>query len=200
LKKRPVRVQSSKPAPVVTVVSAEDQIVAPAIPAPAKVGRKHVVRNGKIRAIVAGMAAHGLTQEECAKIIGISEATLKSRLGAEFKAGLEDYDGAVVKNLRRHALGDTSHSVTAAIYWTKVRLGWSEKMRIEMVFGPVIERMVSSILDLLHRALPDFCPGCRTALNLKPEIARLMVQESEKLTGAAAAAAAEIPQAREGGA
>jgi predicted DNA-binding protein (UPF0251 family) len=194
LKKRPVRVQSSKPAPTVTVVPA------PKPAAPRKRGRKLLIRNSKIPAIVRGMAAHGLTQEECAKIVGISEATLKARLGDEFKAGLENYDGAVVKNLRRHALGDNSHSVTAAIYWTKTRLGWSEKIRLEHTFGPVIERMVSSMLDLLHRAIPDFCPGCRTALNVKPEIARLMLSESEKLTGAAAAAAAEIPQAREGGA
>jgi hypothetical protein len=190
LKKRPVRLKSTPH---------HEQPPAPT--AHKKPGPKRLIRNSKIRTIVTGMAAHGLTQEECAKIVGISEATLKSRLGAEFKAGLEDYDGAVVKNLRRHALGDSSHSVTAAIYWTKVRLGWSEKIRIEHVFGPVIERMVSGFLDVLHRAIPDFCPGCKTDLRLKPELARVLLSESQKLTGAAAALAADsLAKPQEGGA
>ncbi len=141
-----------------------------------------------IRRIVTGMAAHGITQAEAAAIIGISETTLKRRLGDDFKAGIEHYDGAVVKNLRRHALGEGPGAVTAAIYWTKVRLGWSEKLRLEVSFAPVIEKMVSGILDLLHKAIPDFCPSCRTALNLKPEIGRLLLEESKKLTGEAAAA------------
>jgi hypothetical protein len=196
LKKRPVTIKSSSPN---TARGLEETIEAAA--AGSKRGPKPLVRNGKIRSIVSRMAAHGLTQEECAKIIGVSESTLKSRLGAEFKAGLEDYDGAVVKNLRRHALGEGPGAVTAAIYWTKVRLGWSEKLRIELVFGPVIEKMVSGFLDVLHRAIPDVCPGCKTLLNLKPELARVLIQESSKLTGAAAAVATEaIQQSREGGA
>lgn len=154
------------------------------------IGRPPAIKpHDRIRKIVTGMASHGITAKEAAEIIGISESTLHRRLGDDFKAGIENYDGAVVKNLRRMALGNGPGAVTAAIYWTKVRLGWSEKLRLEVSFAPIIEKMVSGLLDLLHRAIPDFCPGCRTALNLKPEIAKLLLEESKKLTGEAAAAA-----------
>ena len=179
-KKRPVRVQ-----PAVQRTTPE-----------VRSGRKQLVRNARVRSMCKRMAEHGITQKDAAEIIGISESTLKSRLGDEFKDGLENYNGAVVNNLRRHALGDGPSAVTACIYWTKVQLGWSEKLRLEVSFGPVIERMVAGFLDILHAAIPDFCPGCRTALNLKPELARVLLAESAKLTGAAAAP--DIMQTRGG--
>lgn len=154
-------------------------------------GRPPVARLSRLRRIVTKMAEHGITQAEAADIIGVSETTLKRRLGDEFKAGVVHYDGAVVKNLRRIALGNGPGAVTAAIYWTKVRLGWSEKLRLEVSFGPVIEKLTSGLLDVLHRAVPDFCPGCNTALDLKPKVAKMLLEESQKLVHAEAGAATE---------
>ena len=158
-------------------------------------GRPPVTKHGRFAQIVTRMAEYGITQKEAALITGISETTLQRRLGDAFAAGVVHYDGAVVRNLRRMALGSGPGAVTACIYWTKVRLGWSEKLRLEVSFGPVIEKLASSFLDILHKTIPDFCPGCRTALNLKPEVARLLIEESKKLTGEAAAIAGAVEHA-----
>lgn len=149
-----------------------------------------------LRRVVNRAAAIGLTQEDTAKLIGISESTLQRRMAEDFKEGMVDYDGAVVRNLRRHALGAGNGAVTAAIYWTKVRLGWKEKQAIEHSFaGDTLAKIVSGFLDILHRAIPDFCPGCNTALALKPKIAALLIDESKKLSGAmAATTAAPAPE------
>lgn len=149
------------------------------------------------------MASLGITQEHAALILEMSEARLKTRLSAEFAEGVQDYDGQVVNNLRRHALGDGPGAVTAAIYWTKTRLGWSEKSHLHISFD--IAPLVTGFLNVLHRAIPEFCPGCKTALALKPKLAEALLIESRKFAappapGAAAAIAGEAAGQAAGGA
>lgn len=138
------------------------------------------------------MAAYGLTQEQTADVLGINEETLKKRLAPEFKAGLVDYDAAVVNNLRRHALGEGPGAVTAAIYWTKTRLGWSEKSHLHISFD--IAPLVAGFLNVLHRAIPEFCPGCKTALALKPKLAEALMVESRKFAAPPAPGATTFGQ------
>lgn len=147
------------------------------------------------------MATLGLTQEQSAGLFEVSETTFKKYLGDEFAAGVVDYDGAVVNNLRRHALGDGAGAVTAGIYWTKVRLGWSEKSRLEVSFDQrILRTLIDGVLDVMHRLVPEFCPHCKTALALKKNIAAALVAESQKLIGLGRKVAAAAPGAEESGA
>lgn len=101
-----------------------------------------------MRSQVKLMAGWGHTQAEIAEALQIGENTIKRRLSAEFKCGLEKCGGEIVANLKRMA-SDTSGkhpgpTVTAAIFYCKARLGWRESMELTGKDGePLSVRVVN---------------------------------------------------------
>jgi hypothetical protein len=83
------------------------------------------------------LAAVGAPQTAIAAFLGISRSTLVSRLGRELKAGAIEANLAVGTNLLRMATGpaDRPTTVTAAIWWSRARMGWRDTSRIETT-GP----------------------------------------------------------------
>lgn len=90
------------------------------------------------RAEVRALVAFGITEIDIAKYIGVSVPTLRKHFAEELELGAVQANAAVARRLFEKATkdGDT----TCIIWWTKTRMGWSEKRRTELTGqdgGPV---------------------------------------------------------------
>lgn len=78
----------------------------------------------KIRRLVRVLAGLGATWDFIAREVGISQRTLRTKCGDEYKQGIEDASLKVTKSLFRRAIdGD----VGACCFWLKCRARWREK-------------------------------------------------------------------------
>ncbi len=80
---------------------------------------------------VKAMAGYGLNHKEIASLITnprterhISRQTLENEFSRELEIGVPIANSQVAQSLYRKAIGNGSQAVTAAIWWTKVRMGW----------------------------------------------------------------------------
>lgn len=100
--------------------------------APARRGRPPHRPTGETRRQVEAMAALFLSQENMGAILGVSDDTLRRHYPAELARG-----GA----LGQHAIASGLHrlmekgNAAALIYMAKVKLGWSEKLKVEHAAG-----------------------------------------------------------------
>lgn len=72
------------------------------------------------------MVAGGIEHLVIAGAIGCDPKTLRKYYRQEIDHGGDLANGKVVANLFRIACGEGREAVTAAIWWTKSRMGWSE--------------------------------------------------------------------------
>jgi len=77
------------------------------------------------RTLVKGFAAVGLPQDQIASYIGIDKTTLIRHFRKELDHGMIEANSQVAKVLYQKAI---SGNIAAAIFWAKVRMGWSEKV------------------------------------------------------------------------
>ncbi|TMQ24145.1 MAG: hypothetical protein E6J90_08805 [Deltaproteobacteria bacterium] len=75
---------------------------------------------------VEAMAAYGLPHEDITRVIGIALPTLYKWYREELDTGHVKANARVADNLFKIATGSGREAVTAAIFWLKVRAGWSE--------------------------------------------------------------------------
>ncbi|CAB4122778.1 hypothetical protein UFOVP32_67 [uncultured Caudovirales phage] len=69
----------------------------------------------------------GYTDEQIARSVGIAVKTLTIHYAEELSAGGEKINLAIAGNLASIASSSTHpRAVTAAIYWTKARMGWAD--------------------------------------------------------------------------
>lgn len=69
----------------------------------------------------------GYTDAQIARTIGIDVKTLKVHYSPELEAGAEKINLRIAANLASIASSATHpRAVTAAIYWTKARMGWAD--------------------------------------------------------------------------
>jgi len=73
------------------------------------------------------MAVWGCQQEMIAKVLQISLMTLHKYFREELDTSAAKANSNVARNLLQKATGNGPTSVTAAIWWTKARMGWSER-------------------------------------------------------------------------
>lgn len=73
------------------------------------------------------MAGYGVPQEDIAIVIDISEPTLRKHFRRELDLGIAKANARVGKSLFDQAVNG---NVTAAIFWTKSRMGWRETVNI----------------------------------------------------------------------
>lgn len=74
----------------------------------------------------------GYTNEQIARLVQVSENTLKKYYGEELESGSEQINARIAANLATIASSQThKQAVTAAIFWTKARMGWSEKTAVD---------------------------------------------------------------------
>lgn len=75
------------------------------------------------------MAGVGVPQSDIALLLGISEPTLRKHYADDLARGMAKANARVGQSLFQQAVGG---NVAAAIFWTKSRMGWSEKTTLEV--------------------------------------------------------------------
>lgn len=80
----------------------------------------------RIRRMVRLATAGGIVQRDIAGALGIDEKTLRKYYADEIDNGAAVANAAVVAALFRTATAGGREGTTAAIWWTKCRMGWSE--------------------------------------------------------------------------
>lgn len=83
----------------------------------------------KDRATVKAMSAYGIPQQQIARVIGIHDETLRIHYRDELDLGVIEANAKVAETLFRQATKEGN--TTAAIWWTKSRMGWKETHRVE---------------------------------------------------------------------
>jgi predicted transcriptional regulator len=81
------------------------------------------------RAQVEALCGYGITEDEIASYIGIDPKTLRKHYRREIDTAVVKANALVARSLHGQA---TSGNVSAAIFWLKVRAGWSEKSSLEL--------------------------------------------------------------------
>lgn len=70
------------------------------------------------------LSGFGIPHDQIAAEIGVSPPTLHKHYQEDIDAGTRQANARVVQSLFKKATGDGSQAVTAAIWWTKARMGW----------------------------------------------------------------------------
>lgn len=98
-----------------------------------KAGPARYEASPKDRDRVKLMAIAGIPQDDIAKVLGVCKQTLYDNYREELDLGLIEANTRVAGNLLMMATGprDQKTTVTAAIWWTKSRMGWKDTSRIE---------------------------------------------------------------------
>lgn len=136
------------------------------------------------------LAGLGFTQEEIALLLDIGESTLIKAYRHELRVGGLEADAQVLGNLFRLATQTKDLNVASrnSIFWAKVRRRWHEVQRVIHGYDPeTIKSFVKQVIAVLRRELPDSCPGCKTKLNLGPNIATKLLEMSSAM-------AAKLPE------
>jgi hypothetical protein len=81
------------------------------------------------RATVKAMSAYGVPQVQIARVLDIHDETLRIHYRDELDLGLIEANAKVAETLFRQATKEGS--TTAAIWWSKCRMGWREKHEVE---------------------------------------------------------------------
>lgn len=89
-------------------------------------GNPHVPTEAN-RVLVGLAKGSGFTEVQIANLIGISDKTLRAHYAKELSEGADRINLKIAANLASIA-SDRTHpkAVTAAIYWTKARMGWAD--------------------------------------------------------------------------
>jgi hypothetical protein len=91
-----------------------------------KAGRPPHIPTDKTRDTVESLSGFGIPQDEIARLIGIDPKTLRLYYADQIELGGIKATAKVAQNLFNMACKPTREGLTAAIFWLKVRAGWSE--------------------------------------------------------------------------
>lgn len=80
------------------------------------------------RAKVKALSAYGIPQEQIARVFDIDSKTLRLHYRDELDLGVIEANAQVAKTLFSQATKEGN--TTAAIWWTKSRMGWKEKTEV----------------------------------------------------------------------
>jgi hypothetical protein len=104
----------------------------PSDPRPRRTGYHPFVPTQEQRHHVETLAGYGIPHEEICRLVinertgrPIDDKTLRRHFRAELDSGYVKANAKVVQSLYAQAVAG---NVTAAIWWTKARMGWAERM------------------------------------------------------------------------
>ena len=112
------------------------------------------------------MAGYGVPHNDIALVIGCSAPTLRKYFRHELDVGQAKANAKIAQTLFHMATVD--RNVTAAIYWTKARMKWSERSIVELSGpdGGPIETVVSVIpVDLTGLSADELTKLYRVAVD-----------------------------------
>ena len=105
----------------------------------------HHKKNDKDLELVTKMASVGITQEQIAKVMGVSADTLMKHYGEEFtKSQIHGLVGVAQTLYAAAMAGD----ITAAIFLAKTKLGWCEKNTVTIEGGILFGKVSSEPLSI----------------------------------------------------
>ena len=78
------------------------------------------------RNLVESLTGYGIPQSEIARLVGIDPKTLRFHYSDQLELGTIKATAKVAQNLFGLACKPTREGLSAAIFWLKVRAGWSE--------------------------------------------------------------------------
>jgi hypothetical protein len=78
------------------------------------------------RNLVESLSGFGIPQDEVARLVGIDPKTLRFHYADQIELGTIKATAKVAQNLFTMACKPTREGLSAAIFWLKVRAGWSE--------------------------------------------------------------------------
>ena len=114
------------------------------------------------RDFVEAMAGFAIPQEDIARVIGIAVDTLRNHFRDELDLGPVRMNLRVVTNL----FTQTKTNPAAAIYWTKARLGWRERVHLDLAHsGQVSVDHSLSTRDAVRRLSPSGRAALREVLS-----------------------------------
>lgn len=88
------------------------------------------------------LSGMGITGEQIAALLGISEPTLYKYFKKELEVGYIQANAQVAQSLFRQATDKSKPNVVAAIFWMKTRGGWKESQTAEV--GKKEERLAAA--------------------------------------------------------
>lgn len=106
-----------------------------------KPGRPAYAPSERDRAQVKALAAMGTPHYDIAKVMGLSEPTLRKYFWHELELGGIEANAKVAQSLFKMATDPThAKAVVAAIFWLKTRAGWREADNIAADEGKKAQR------------------------------------------------------------
>ena len=89
-------------------------------------GRPPHAPTDETRTLVESLSGFGIPQTEIARLVGIDPKTLRCHYSDQRELGTIKATAKVAQNLFGLACKPTREGLSAAIFWLKVRAGWSE--------------------------------------------------------------------------
>lgn len=93
-------------------------------------GRKPHAPTDQQRAQVEALSGYGIPMEQISALVGCDTKTLALRYADELERGRAKANSSVAKTLFEKATKDKD--TTALIWWTKARMGWTEKQQLDV--------------------------------------------------------------------
>jgi hypothetical protein len=91
-----------------------------------KLGRPAHEPTEDSRALVESLSGFGIPQEEIARLIGIDPKTMRLHYAEQIELGFIKAKAKVTQNVFNMACKPNREGLQAAIFWLRVRCGWSE--------------------------------------------------------------------------
>jgi len=116
-------------------------------------GRPPHEPNDKDRRQVESMASYGISVAEIARVVQLSEATLRRHYAHELDTGHIKANALVAQSLFQKATGNGPGSVIAAIFWLKARAGWRDRdflVEEEIEKQPILGKKEAAALAAEH--------------------------------------------------
>lgn len=92
-----------------------------------KTGRKAYAPTEKEARQVRTLSGMGTRCADIAKVLGISESTLRKYYAEDLEIGCIQANAKVAESLFKQATNEEKPNIVAAIFWLKTRAGWKEQ-------------------------------------------------------------------------
>ncbi len=108
----------------------------------------------KMRKQVLALAGFGMTHDQIALVMDISDETLRKYYKQELSIGTTKLNAQVAQNLFSIATSKEKGAVAAAIFWMKTRARWTERIDISNEDGTLkpepVQVAVLAALNKIH--------------------------------------------------
>jgi hypothetical protein len=108
-----------------------------------------------MRQQVLALAGFGMTHDQIAKVMDLSDETLRKYYRNELDIGTTKLNAQVAQNLFKIATGKDKGAVTAAIFWLKTRARWTERIDISNEDGSLKPEATQVAVIAALNKIPD---------------------------------------------